>query len=148
MSSDPPSTPRALSSIAARLEGPVYAALRIVTGLAFSFHGMQKLFGWHSEHMPPVGSQLWVGGILELVCGTLIAVGLFGRAAALVASGMMAVAYLQFHWKLTFASGMWLPGVNKGEPALVYCFLFLFFAVRGAGAFSIDAHWGRKQRPR
>jgi putative oxidoreductase len=51
----------------------------------------------------------------------------------------MAVAYVQFHWKLAFAAGMWLPALNKGEPAVVYCFLFLFIAAHGGGAASLDA---------
>ena len=53
--------------------------------------------------------------------------------------------YLQFHWKLSFANGMWLPSINKGEPALLYCFLFLFIAAHGAGPVSIDARLGRKR---
>ena len=131
-----------------RFEGPAYAMLRIVAGAAFSFHGMQKILGWYSEFSPPVGSQLWFGGIIELVCGVLIAVGLFARPAAFLASGTMAVAYIQFHWKLGFAGGMWLPGVNKGEPALIYSFLFLFFFARGAGAASLDALLARRRGAR
>ena len=128
-----------VSTFAARAEKPAYAALRIVAGLAFSFHGMQKLFGWFTEHVPAAGSQGWFGGIIELVCGLLVAVGLFTRPAAFLASGTMAVAYLQFHWKLSFAAGQWLPAVNRGEPALIYCFLFLFIAAYGGGAGSLDA---------
>lgn len=134
-----------VAALGARAEGPAYAALRVVAGLAFSFHGMQKMFGWYFTHpMPAVGTQLWVGGVIELVCGLLIAVGLFVRPAAFLASGTMAVAYTQFHWKLAFAAGAWLPGVNMGEPALLYCFLFLFIAARGAGMFSVDAIRGRR----
>lgn len=109
-----------------------------MAGLAFSFHGMQKVFGWLSPFMPPAGSQLWFGGLIELGCGLLIALGLFTRPAAFLASGTMAVAYTQFHWKLAFAAGMWLPAVNKGELALIYCFLFLFIAARGGGSASLD----------
>ncbi|MDB4938470.1 MAG: DoxX family protein [Labilithrix sp.] len=135
---------RALAARLARLEQPAYAALRIVAGAAFAFHGMQKIFGWYAQgrSFAPF-SQLWIGGIIELVCGTLIALGLFARPAAFLASGTMAVAYMQFHWKLAFAAGMWLPAINKGEPALIYCFLFLFFATRGPGPTSIDARLGR-----
>lgn len=136
-----------LEALAGRVEGPAYAALRVVAGLAFSFHGMQKLFGWYSTHaMPAVGTQIWVGGVIELVCGLLIAAGLFARPAAFLASGTMAVAYIQFHWKLAFAAGAWLPAVNQGEPALLYCFLFLFIAARGAGVMSVDALRGRRAR--
>ena len=129
-----------LTALAARIEKPAYAALRMVAGAAFSFHGMQKLFGSLADHpMPPVGSQLWVGGIIELATGTLIALGLFTRAAAFLASGTMAVAYIQFHWKLEFAGSRWLPAINHGELALIYCFLFLFIAAHGGGAASLDS---------
>ena len=99
----------------------------------FAFHGAQKIFGWHSQFMPPMGSQLWVGGLIELVGGTLIALGLLTRPMAFLVAGEMAVAYIQFHWKLVMGSGMWLPGVNKGELAVLYCFLFLFVAAHGNG---------------
>jgi putative oxidoreductase len=117
-----------------RFEEPVYVALRVVSGLLFSMHGMQKLLGWlTSKPTPPIGSQLWVGGLIELLAGLLIAVGLFTRCAAFLASGTMAVAYIQFHWKLQIAGSQWLPIVNKGELAVVYCFVFLFIAARGPG---------------
>jgi putative oxidoreductase len=114
-----------------------YAALRIVSGLAFAFHGVQKLFGVLTDHAPPVLSQIWVGGVIELVGGTLIALGLFARCAAFITSGMMAVAYTQFHWKLQLDSNFF-PAINKGELALIYAFLFLFIACRGAGRASLD----------
>ena len=79
-----------------------YAALRFMTGWMFAFHGAQKLFGlFKPAQMPPmtIGSQLWFGGVIELVCGLLIAAGLKTRGAAFLASGTMAVAYMQFHWK-------------------------------------------------
>ncbi|HEX2690746.1 MAG TPA: DoxX family protein [Kofleriaceae bacterium] len=116
------------------------AVLRIVSGAMFSFHGAQKLFGVLStpEHQPPAWSQLWFGGIIELIGGILIALGLFTRPAALLASGTMAVAYFQFHWKLAMDHWKFLPAVNGGELAVLYCFVFLVFAVSGAGSFSID----------
>ncbi len=117
---------------------PVYAVLRIVAGLMFAFHGMQKIFGIFTEQQPPVGSQLWIGGVIELVGGLLIAVGLLTVWAAFLASGMMAVAYIQFHWKLSFGAAFF-PTVNRGELALLYCLLFLFLACRGAGVASFDA---------
>jgi putative oxidoreductase len=118
-----------------------FAVLRVGAGLMFAFHGVQKIFGVLSEFRPPVGSQLWVGGIIELVCGSAIALGLLTRSTAFLASGTMAVAYTQFHWKLAFDSHFF-PAVNKGEPALVYALLFLFFACRGGGPFSLDHRLG------
>lgn len=115
-----------------------YTLLRVFAGLMFAFHGMQKVLGVLSNGQPPVGSQLWIGGVIELVCGLAIAAGLFTRWAAFLASGTMAVAYIQFHWKLKFGAAFF-PAVNQGELALVYCFLFLFIACRGAGPHSVDA---------
>ncbi len=128
-----------ITALAARVEPLAYAALRIISGALFAFHGAQKILGWHAEHTPPVGSQLWVGGVIELVCGTLIALGLLTRCAAFLASGTMAVAYIQFHWKFAVAGAMWLPALNHGELAVLYCFLFLFVAARGGGSASLDA---------
>lgn len=115
----------------------VYAALRIVAGLLFSMHGMQKILGLLTEQQPAVGSQLWIGGLIELVAGLLIAAGLLTVWAAFLASGTMAVAYFQFHWKFAFDSNFF-PIVNRGEMAVIYCFLFLYIACRGAGIASVD----------
>lgn len=124
---------------ATRFEPAAYAALRIVSGLMFACHGVQKIFGWLSTNAPPaLGSQLWFGGIIELVGGVLIALGLFTRGAAFVCSGTMAVAYTQFHWKLALGAWQWLPIVNKGELAALYCFVFLFIWAHGAGVASLD----------
>jgi putative oxidoreductase len=115
-----------------------YALLRMVSGALFAFHGVQKLFGVFVDRQPAVGTQLWVGGIIELVAGTAIALGLLTSWAAFLASGTMAVAYVQFHWKGAF-DAMFFPAVNRGELAVVYSFLFLFVACRGAGPWSLDA---------
>lgn len=114
-----------------------YALLRIVSGLMFAFHGVQKVFGVLTQHQPAVGSQLWFGGVIELVAGLAIAAGLFTRCAAFIASGTMAVAYAQFHWKFAFGAGFF-PTVNKGELALLYAVLFLFVACRGSGQWSVE----------
>lgn len=127
----------------ARLEVWSHAALRIVAGFAFSLHGIQKLFGaFTTRPTPEMFSQGWFGGVIELVCGVMISLGLFTRPAAFLASGTMAVAYIQFHWKGQLGAGL-LPVVNGGELALVYCFLFLWFAVRGSGGVSVDRMLGR-----
>ena len=115
-----------------------YAMLRVVAGAMFMFHGLQKIFGILAEHQPPVGSQMWIGGIFELVCGIAIAVGIFTRSAAFLASGVMAVAYIQFHWKFSFDAGFF-PIVNHGELAVLYCFAFFYMACKGGGVWSLDA---------
>jgi putative oxidoreductase len=129
----------AVRKLAAHIEPVSFAALRIVAGSMFAFHGAQKLFGWAATSpTPPAGSQLWLGGIIELAAGLLIAVGLFARPAAILASGTMAVAYIQFHWKLALADWKWLPAINRGELAALYCFVFLFIATHGPGRASLD----------
>lgn len=126
------------------LESAAYTALRIVAGAMFSFHGMQKIFGVLSTApLPTFGSQMWFGGIIELAGGALIALGLYARAAAFLASGTMAVAYFQFHWKLAFVGAKWIPAINHGELAVIYCFLFLCISARGAGPISLDAKFRR-----
>ena len=128
-----------LSATAARLEPTAYALLRVVAGAMFLVHGAQKILGWPaSGHAISVGSQAWFGGIIELGAGALVALGLFTRPAAFLASGTMAVAYFQFHWKLALDDLGWLPLVNRGELAVLYCFVFLLIALRGAGPLSID----------
>lgn len=111
-----------------------YAALRFMSGWMFAFHGAQKVF--LNAERPPLLSQIGVGGVIELVCGLLIAIGLKTRGAAFLASGTMAVAYIQFHWKMQMNSSFF-PAVNKGELAVVYCFLFLFIACHGSGKFAV-----------
>lgn len=115
-----------------------YALLRIVSGAMLTFHGVQKVFGVLTDHQPPVGSQLWIGGLLELVCGAAIALGLMTRLWAFLASGMLAVAYIQFHWKLRFGS-QFFPAVNQGELAVLYSFTFLYMSCKGGGIWSLDS---------
>ena len=119
------------------LEVYVYAALRIIAGGMFLCHGLQKLFGLLGGELQPVGSQLWVGGIVELVGGTLIALGLFARPAAFLTAGQMAVAYIQFHWKFQFDKNFF-PIVTGSDDTVLYCFVFLLVLVRGAGPVSLD----------
>jgi putative oxidoreductase len=115
-----------------------YAVLRIVAGLLFLFHGVQKIFGVLSDHpAPAVGSQIWFGGVIELVAGAAIMAGFLTQWAAFIASGEMAVAYFQFHWKFQWDANFF-PTINKGELAVLYCFVFLYFACRGSGPWSVD----------
>jgi len=127
-----------LAAIYARAEPIVYAALRIIAGAMFMCHGLQKTFGLWGLDPDKLTAQLQVGGYIELVTGLMIALGIGTRAAAFIASGQMAVAYFQFHWKLAFDRQI-LPLLNHGEDTVLYCFLFLLFTVRGAGGFSLDA---------
>jgi putative oxidoreductase len=114
-----------------------YALMRIVAGFMFSFHGAQKILGVLSTFQPPVGSQLWFGGIIELVGGLAVMLGFRTRWAAFLCSGQMAVAYFQFHWKLQLNSNF-LPVLNNGELAALYCFVFLFIASRGGVKWRLD----------
>jgi len=113
-----------------------YALLRVVAGLMFAVHGAQKVLGvLTTKAGPALGSQLWIGGVIELVTGVAIALGVFTTLSAFLASGTMAVAYTQFHWKLALDE-RFFPAVNKGELALLYAVLFLFIACRGSGSWS------------
>lgn len=126
----------------ARLLGPrteaAFVLLRVVAGLMFAFHGLQIVFGVLSQApSPSPGSQVWIGGVIQLVTGLAIAAGALTAWAAFLASGEMAVAYVQFHWKLDFGA-KFFPAVNQGELALLYSVLFLFIACRGGGRWSLD----------
>jgi putative oxidoreductase len=114
-----------------------YAMLRIMAGFMFSFHGSQKILGLLSEFQPPAGSQLWFGGIIELLGGLAVMLGFKTRAAAFLCSGTMAVAYFQFHWKFQIGPNFF-PAINKGELAALYCFVFLCIACRGGVKWSLD----------
>jgi putative oxidoreductase len=107
-----------------------YALLRIVTGFLFAFHGAQKILGVLSQFQPPVGSQLWFGGIIELIGGLMVMLGFQTRWAAFLCSGTMAVAYVQFHWKFQTGPALF-PAINKGELALLFSLIFLLIACRG-----------------
>lgn len=125
-----------------RFAGATHALLRIVAGLLFIHPGGMKIFGWFGG-MPAgvtLTPLLTAAGWIELVCGTLILLGLLTRPAAFLASGEMAVAYFKGH----FPHGFW-PIQNHGEPAVLFCFLFLFFAANGAGPFSLDALIGSRR---
>jgi putative oxidoreductase len=125
----------------------ILGIMRILTGTMFACHGAQKLFGAFGG-MPP-GVPAWIqygGGSIEFFGGLLIAIGLFTRPAAFLASGMMAVAYFYGHARTgPFPMGFF-PTVNQGEPAVVYCWLFLYIWAAGPGAFALDNLFRRAAR--
>ena len=115
--------------------------LRIITGFLYLQHGTAKLFG--APHVAmfdglQVMSLMGVAGILELVGGALLLLGLFTRPVAFILSGQMAAAYFMAHAPQGF-----LPILNGGELAVLYSFLFLYFAAAGGGAFSLDGLRGK-----
>jgi len=114
-----------------------YALLRIMAGFMFMFHGAQKILGVLSDFQTPTWSQLWFGGIIELVGGLLVMVGLKTREAAFICSGTMAVAYFQFHWKFQMGP-QFFPAINKGELAIFFSLVFLYIACRGGVKWSLD----------
>ena len=118
----------------AKYTDQAYALLRIVAGFMFAFHGVQIVLHIFAEGFPsaPIGSQTWLGGLIELIGGLLVMVGFQTRWAAFLCSGTMAVAYFQFHWKFQLGRAFF-PALNQGEMAVLYCFIFLFIACRGAG---------------
>jgi putative oxidoreductase len=115
----------------------VLAALRIITALLFIEHGLMKLVAFPAAvpGLPsPLPAILLAAALIEIVGGALIAVGLFTRIAAFICSGEMAAAYFMFHAPQSF----W-PAVNQGDAAILFCFVFLYLAFAGAGAWSLDA---------
>ncbi|MDT5272026.1 MAG: putative oxidoreductase [Acidobacteriota bacterium] len=125
-----------LNSFYASWTPRLLSVLRIITAFLFIAHGAQKLFGFLAPSgapSPPLGSQIGIGGILEFFGGLLLLLGLFTRPVAFILSGMMAVAYFQMH-----APGGFWPLQNKGELAVLYCFVFLFLSVAGGGEWSVD----------
>ena len=123
-----------------RVQHVFYAAMRAVAGILFACDGAQKVFGVLGAHGRAPTPLLLVAGVIELAGGVLIAAGLGARYAAFVASGEMAVAYFMAH----APRGFW-PAVNKGELAVLYCFVFLYIAAHGSGALSADGairRWG------
>ena len=126
-----------MAELIGRFSAQAFAIMRIVTGLMFAMHGSQKLLQFPPQSgagggggLPPL---MIVSGVIELVCGLLIAVGFFTGIAAFLASGEMAVAYFMVH-----AHNAFWPIENKGELAVVYCFLWLFVSAHGAGIWSLD----------
>jgi putative oxidoreductase len=124
--------------------GRMLSVLRIVAGAVFISFGTMKLFNFPPlpAGMPPIPlmSQLGLAGTLESIGGLLIIIGLFTRPVSFVLAGEMAVAYFQGHYPKSF----W-PTTNMGTPAILYCFIFLYFVFAGAGPWSVDAMIARSR---
>ena len=124
--------------------GRMLSILRIVAGLVFITFGTMKLFDYPPlpQGTPPITlmSQAGLAGILEVVGGPLIVLGLLTRPVSFILSGEMAVAYFQGHYPMSF----W-PPINQGTPAILYCFIFLYFVFAGAGPWSLDAMIARRK---
>ena len=123
-----------MERILGRFGPQLYAVMRIVVGLLFACHGAQKLFGvLGMNHHVAYASKLGAAGVIEFVGGLFIAIGFLTGTAAFVASGEMAYAYFTSHMP---RGG--LPIQNGGELAVLYCFVFLYIAARGAGIWGVD----------
>ena len=121
-----------------RLESYAYALFRIVTGFLFIFHGLQK-FGMYGGQAVDLSTRYGAAAVIEVAGGALVMVGLFAGPAAFICSGEMAAAYFMAHAPQAF----W-PIQNRGELAVLYCFAFLYIAIRGSGIWSLD--WLRGKR--
>ena len=118
-----------------RWQPQLLALLRIVVGLLFLEHGLSKFFGFPVPFpVHPLPPLLMAAGAIELIAGLLVTIGLFTRIAAFIASGEMAIAY----WTQHFPKSPW-PAANMGEGAIMFCFIFLYLAAAGSGAWSIDS---------
>jgi putative oxidoreductase len=134
-----------LAGFRARWEPYMLSVLRIVVGLLFMEHGLSKMFNFppQANHAPYMVMTLVPGlaGILETVGGLLIVLGLFTRPVAFILSGEMAFAYFMSH-----APRNLYPLLNAGDAAILYCFIFLYFAVAGGGVWSLDRFWEHEPR--
>ena len=127
-----------------RWQPQLLALLRIVTGLLFLEHATAKFFAFPAPFaVQPLPPMLIAAGAIELIAGILVTLGLFTRLAAFVASGEMAVGYFMGHFPKSF----W-PVVNMGEAAILFCFIFLYLAAAGPGAWSVDGARVRARMPR
>jgi putative oxidoreductase len=132
-----------MASFMKRFNTQAYALLRVVAGLLFLCHGMQKLFSFPKAAPESPAFIIYVAGPIEIVGGALIMIGLATRWAAFICAGQMAVAY----W-LAHGTQALFPLVNGGELAALYCFVFLFISAHGPGIWSIDEARGRSTKVR
>ena len=117
-----------------KYQDQAYALLRITSAFIFIFHGTQKLLGFPPSPWELSWHVQYIAGGIELVGGFLIMIGLFTRPMAFLASGLMAAAY----WTAHFSTEKYLPIMNGGDASVLYCFVFLYIATKGAGIWSVD----------
>ena len=131
--------PMTIQEAASRLAPYVLSIVRIMVALLFFEHGTSRIFGWPSPlPTPPWFSLLWFAGTIELFA-PLVVLGLFTRTVAFIFSGEMAFAYFIAH-----APNGFYPIINRGDAAILYCFIFLYIAFAGGGPWSLDAWWRRR----
>lgn len=112
----------------------ILSILRIVIGLLFLQHGLSKVFNFPAPSpVPSLTGLLLLAAFLETVGALLFLVGAYTRIVAFILSGEMALGYFMVHAPQSF-----YPLVNKGELAVIYCFIFLYFAFAGGGPWSVD----------
>jgi putative oxidoreductase len=114
----------------------VLSVVRIMVALLFLEHGTTKLLGFPPGTQPAMFTLSWYQGVIELVGGLLLVLGLFTRPVAFILCGDMAVAYFMAHAPQSF-----FPIINRGDAAILYCFIFLYFVFAGPGPWSADAMW-------
>lgn len=133
-----------MSGLLRAWEPRILSIVRLIVGLLFMEHGTAKLLGFPPGTIAPVMfSLLWFAGVIEMLGGACIAVGLYTRSTAFLSSGEMAVGYFHSHAPHDF-----FPVLNRGDAAILFCFIFLYFAVAGGGSWSLDRLLGRdRARP-
>ena len=121
----------------------VLSITRIVVALLFFEHGLSKMFGFPGALVPPALTLHWLAGVIEFAGGALLAVGLFTRTSAFIVSGEMAFAYFLSH-----APHGFFPQLNRGDAAILFCFIFFYIVFAGGGPWTLDAAlkgWARAQ---
>ena len=112
-----------------------YALLRIVSGFLFIWHGSTKLLGFPGEGPAESAMMFYLAGPIEMIGGIFICIGFMTRASAFLSSGLMAAAYWMYH----FSPENIFPMLNHGDASILYCFVFLYVAARGAGIWSLES---------
>ncbi len=136
----------AFDNIAAKYQPIALSLLRFITGLLLFQYGVAKIFKFpvlpYFASIPPL---ITVAGTIELVLGGLLILGLWTRPVAFILSGEMAFAYFMGHMFKTPAAPVFIPLLNGGNAAILFCFACLYLACAGGGLWSADAMMGKKK---